>query len=434
MLRTGFARLDVTPPLGLSLAGYFEDRRADGILDPIQLNAVALSHGEDTLLMIAADLISMDAAQSEKIRTLIAKESGIPADAVAINCLHQHTTIRVGAGLFGVRDGAYLEVLYRKFADVARLALADLRETRMELGECPTAEPLSFIRRFRMKDGTVATNPYGRVAEIDHPVGEADNIVRLLRFRREGGKDIALVQFCTHPDVIGGTKFSADWPGFVRRYVENDLADVQCVLFNGAQGDTNHIDPYHIQKWREDRLGFSDRMGRVIADAVCALWEKTAPCAVDGLTFAAAEVAVKTRTDGEERYEEMKAFYAAYEAGTLGRRANIAELGEARRIMGIRTAPIYSYVTLTVFGIGDVLFVGFGGEPFTEYMHRLRREVPCAMLLTGCNTNGSVGYLPTKAAFEEGGYESRGTAFVPELEELVIAKALELIQEVRPKA
>ena len=431
MLRIGFARLDVTPPLGLSLAGYFEDRKADGILDPIQLNAVAISCGEDTLLMIAADLISMDGAQSKKIRALIEKECGIPADHIAINCLHQHTTIRVGAGLFGVRDGAYLEVLYRKFADVARLSLADLREARMESGEKQASEPLSFIRRFRMKDGSVATNPYGRVAEIDHPVGEADNTVRLLRFRREGGKDIALVQFCTHPDVIGGTNFSADWPGFVRRYVENDLANAHCVLFNGAQGDTNHIDPYHIQKWRDDRYGFSAHMGRVIADAVLSLWDHTDPCAVERLTAATAEVAVKTRTDGEERYEEMKAFYAAYEAGTLGRKANIAELGEARRIMGIRTAPIYNYVHLTVFGIGDVLFVGFGGEPFTEYMHRLRREAPCKMLLTGCNTNGSVGYLPTKAAFEEGGYESRGTAFVPELEELVISKALQMCRNLQ---
>lgn len=429
MLKAGFARLDVTPPLGTSLAGYFEDRKSDGILDPIQLNAVAVEAAGETVLLIAADLISMDATNALQIRRLIETELGIPAAHIAINCLHQHTTLRVGAGLFGVRDGSYLEVLHRKFADLARLALADLGEARLELSEAEVAKQLSFIRRYRMKDGSVVTNPFSRVAQIDHPIGTPDNTVRLLRFFREGGKDIALVNFCTHPDVIGGTKFSADWPGFARRYVEKDLENVHCVLFNGFQGDTNHIDPYDLQTWRNDRYGFSAHMGRVIADAVRSIFDKTAPCKADRVCGRVAEVLVKTRTDGEERYDEMVAFYKAYEEGKLDRKPGIAELGEARRIIAIRTDPIYRPVTVTAIGIGDVLFVGIGGEPFTEYAHRLRRELPCKMLLTGCNTNGAVGYLPTKAAFDEGGYEGRGTAFVPELEELVIGKAKEMIEE-----
>lgn len=431
MMKAGFARLDVTPPLGLSLAGYFEDRKSDGILDPIELNAVAITAANDTVLLIAADLISMDAEHALAIRQLIEAELGIPAHHIAINCLHQHTTVRIGAGLFGVRKGDYLGVLYRKFVDVAKLALADLQEAVLGLAECETAEPLSFIRRFLMKDGSIQTNPYGRAAEIDRPIGTPDNTVRLLRFVREGSKDIALVQFCTHPDVIGGTKFSADWPGFARRFVERDLENLHCALFNGTQGDTNHIDPYDLKKWKSDRYGFSARMGRMIADAVKQIFDKTTPCAVDRVCGRVENVLIKTRTDGEERYDEMVAFYKAYEEGTLGRKASIAELGEARRIMAIRTDPIYRSVTVTAIGIGEVLFVGFGGEPFTEYAHRLRRELDCKMLLTGCNTNGAVGYLPTTAAFAEGGYEGRGTAFVPELEEIVIKKAKEMIAELK---
>ena len=35
-------------------------------------------------------------------------------------------------------------------------------------------------------------------------------------FRRTGAPDIAIVNFGVHPDTIGGTKYSADWPGVVR--------------------------------------------------------------------------------------------------------------------------------------------------------------------------------------------------------------------------
>ena len=48
MLQAGFARVDVTPPLGNPLAGYFNRREADGVLDPIELNALAVSDGENT--------------------------------------------------------------------------------------------------------------------------------------------------------------------------------------------------------------------------------------------------------------------------------------------------------------------------------------------------------------------------------------------------
>ncbi len=36
--RAGFARVDITPPLGIQMVGYFHkiyDRRADGIMDPL---------------------------------------------------------------------------------------------------------------------------------------------------------------------------------------------------------------------------------------------------------------------------------------------------------------------------------------------------------------------------------------------------------------
>ena len=427
MLKAGFARLDVTQPLGVSLAGDFTDRKADGILDPIELNAVAVANEESTVLLIAADLISMDADNAQRIRELIAAECGVASDHIAINCLHQHTTVRVGAGLFGIRSGSYLEVLRRKFADVAKLALADMREATLGRAEKKTARPISFIRRYRMKDGTVMTNPSRRFPEkIDHPIGEADNTVRLLRFFRAEGGDIALVNFATHPDVISGTKFSADWPGFTRRYLEKDLDGVHCVLTNGFQGDTNHLDP-NVPSI-EDRYAFSAAMGREIADTALAIWGETLPCTGERIYGKFLTVYNKTRTDGEERYEEMKAFYEAYEAGKLDYKPGITELGEARRIINIRTAPVYHAVSTTVLGIGDVCFVGLGGEPFTDYSHELRRALPDKFILTGCNTNGSIGYLPGRHAYEEGGYEARGTALSANLQDQLTEAVLGMIQ------
>ena len=57
MLKAGFARLDMTPPLGSPMAGYFEYREAEGILDPLELNALAVSDGENTVVIVTADIL-----------------------------------------------------------------------------------------------------------------------------------------------------------------------------------------------------------------------------------------------------------------------------------------------------------------------------------------------------------------------------------------
>ena len=41
-LSAGFARVNVTPMMGIGLVGYYKPRYADGILDDLEINAIAL--------------------------------------------------------------------------------------------------------------------------------------------------------------------------------------------------------------------------------------------------------------------------------------------------------------------------------------------------------------------------------------------------------
>ena len=55
-LKAGFSRVDVTPMLGIGIAGYYVPRFADGVLDPLQINALALSCGEEKSMLGGATL------------------------------------------------------------------------------------------------------------------------------------------------------------------------------------------------------------------------------------------------------------------------------------------------------------------------------------------------------------------------------------------
>lgn len=435
MLKAGFAKVDVTPPLGSPVAGYYRERYADGILDPIELVALAVNDGENTAVIITADFLGMWEKWATEIRNLISERCSIPAEHVYIACLHQHTSVRIGKnphlyneyGYGDFVDSAYYDVLYRKFADAAQMAIADMCDAEMSVAQKETAEELSFIRRFKMKTGETKTNPKRTdVDKIDRPLGEADNTVRLVRFKREGAKDIALVNFSTHPDVIGGNKFTADWPGFVRRMTEKDIPDTNCILLNGAQGDTNHVNRF-VPPTELKGYEFSEHMARVITDVVVEIWDKTEEREGSKVTGQVQMKYIPTNTSRMDEVEECRRLKKAHAEGA-DILHSMAERADVFRVANLLNQSLFQQVVVSLIGIGDVALVGFGGEPFTQYAADARAAAPDKFVICSCCTNGYSGYFPTKEAFAEGGYEGKSTNFTVGLADTLNQTVKEMLE------
>ncbi len=431
-MKAGFARVDMTPPLGTPLAGYYEQRLAQGVRDPLSLNALALSDGDSTVVIVTADVLGIRRTYADEIRVGIAARTGLPVDHVMIMALHQHTSMRIADAWerSALTDKVYARMLYRKFADAAQMAIDDMSDAAISFAIGETAEKIAFIRRYRMKDGSVRTNPGKHRDEVLHPIGEADNNVRLVRFVREGKNDIALVNFSTHPDTMGGKMISADWPGFVRRFVEEDHSHTHCICINGAQGDSNHIDP-----WREEKQsGYfrAEHMGRVIADTAGKLWDATTPAAEGKLYSAARLVWNFTNKKGSEYYDECAALYYAHWRGEEHPKqtAHGYDIGECERIVKLRErGMIFQCVPVNVISLGDIALVGFGGEPFMHYAQLAREQAPDKFVICACCANAYEDYLPTDSAFDEGGYEATSTAFTKGLEADCIKAVAQMFSE-----
>ena len=424
--------MDITLPLGTGLAGYFAPRPAKGVFDPLSLNAIALSDGIQTALLITVDALGIRESFCKEIKALIEERTGVASDHIIINALHQHTSfvLRPKGGTCALQDSAYIDVLYRKFADVSKMAIDDMSDAELSVGIAPATERLSFIRRYRMKDGQVKTNPGSSWVDIIEPAGKADNDVRLLLFKREEKKDIALVNFCTHPDVVARSYISADWPGFVRRFVEEDHVDAHCILVNGFQGDVNHIDFQIEPEKRGKGYEHSKHMGRVIADTVNALWNVGKKRENTDVRAAQTVVYNRSRTDGVEDYELCRAIYDEYQKTlVIPDDAPIKNLAYLRRVADLRTDPIWRSIPVSAIVVGDLAFVGLGGEPFTHYAEAIRNGAADKLVISVTCANGFEGYLPTKEAFSEGGYEATASPFTPELESQCVNAAVELLKK-----
>ena len=240
--KAGFSRVNVTPSVNTPIIGYYVERRVEGVLDELEVNAVCFETESGSAIIMSVDNCAIGESRITPIRERISELTGIPAEAVFIAATHTHTG--PGASLtFGEKEEIlkeYWKRLADKCVDAAYLAYRDLKPAKLGYG-IGEAKNVAFIRRFRMKDGSIMTNPGVNNPDILEPLETVDERVGVLRIDREGAETIVILNFGNHPDTVGGSLISADWPGFARKFVEKSIDNTKCVFFNGAQGDVNHV-------------------------------------------------------------------------------------------------------------------------------------------------------------------------------------------------
>lgn len=423
-MRVGFARLEITPPLGTDMAGTFHFRPVSGIITPIYVNAIVFEDEGQKAVLITLDLEGMVRANCNYLREYIAEKNAIDPESILIHCTHNHLGPKNGCFDDPSKCSAYDQVMIAKISDAVTFAFEDLEtsgEAKAYIARS-TAEGLSFVRTYLMTDGEIASNPpKERFDEIVKPIGEPDDSVQLLKITREGAADIAVVNFQTHPDVIGGSKTCYDWPGFVREYLEKVMEDmaegkgVHAVCINGAQGETNNRDINHLN---HSGLDHSRHMARVISGKVMGIYLYTEPINFSGICYRQAPVPAKTSKTTPAEIEMAKKVMEINAAG--GYLAGIRALEEgtidfgieiANKFIRLEHAPEEMNLYVSALSVGDVLFVGFPGEPFTEVGRQTKSNSPYAMTMIACCGNGKEGYFPTENIYKLGGYEANTANF-----------------------
>ena len=97
VFQAGFSRVNVTPPLGITINGYFMDRFAEGVLDELEANAVALSCGGARAVVIALDNCEIDQPTMDRFRARIAADCRLDREAILIHTTHTHVAPFVGS-------------------------------------------------------------------------------------------------------------------------------------------------------------------------------------------------------------------------------------------------------------------------------------------------------------------------------------------------
>ena len=444
-LKVGYARVDITPPMGVNISGYYKVRIADGVLDELEACAVAVGDGNNTAILMTIDHCGLNKVFLNEWRANIAAATGVSAEAIFIHTTHTHTGPMLIKNHSNPLTAQYEAFLATRVVDVARFALADMKRAKMGIG-VGEAKNVAFIRRYRMKDGTAKTNPGVNNPDIVAPIGITDESVHVVRFDRDGAESVVLANFANHPDVVGGNKISADWPGMTRRFVEKAIENTKCIFFNGAQGDVNHVNVHPKAGDFNDMFndfdgcsrgyGHARHIARVVTGAIMSVYDKVEYLENSEVKFAQKIVEIPSnKPDPKDlplahKYNDLhnagKDNEIPYEAMML-----TTVVAEAARMVRLENAPDTFPMLFSTVAIGDVAMFGIPGEPFNGVGRGLKAAPGWKMVIPCCLTNASEGYFPMMDSYDEGGYEARSSSFKAGVAERIIEEGKEILASLR---
>lgn len=447
--KVGYASVNINPELGIGIFGYYVPRFAEGILDDITANALALECNGRRLFMISVDTCTIPSSILAKMAERVEEKTGIPAENVYICATHTHTapllfqTAMFDADMEPVMK--YREFLIEKVAEVCVLALADLAPARMGYAVGRGPDRIAYVRRYKMKDGSTMTCPPINDPNIDHALGELDMRVNVLRFDREGKESIVVLNFGLHADTVNGSLISADWPGWARKTLRDALG-VNTIVFAGAEGDvgsTNvHPGPGDMN---DTEISFDNEMkspgmarfvGRALAGTVLTVYDKVAYTDVDDIAIFRKSIQVPSNRPNPEDMPRAKEYKRLHDSGrddlipyTAMELTTV--VAEAVRMCRLENGPDLFTLNLTGLKIGNVAFVGIPGEPFTDIGVEIKKKEGWDLIFPTALTGGDGGYYPMRSAYDEGGYEARSSVYKAGVAELIIEGAHALLDDMK---
>jgi hypothetical protein len=269
-----------------------------------------------------------------------------------------------------------------------------------------------------------------------------------------------LYSYTCHPVTLreNNLLISADYPGVASRLIEQTFPGVVALFANGCCGDQ---DPLHTFWGSFERTEQAGRMvgGEVIQILARLLahagFEREPSLAVAAQRFPVPVMALPDRAGAEALVQTQERFLAEVRARQTQSEATLFPRNEpfhsmiserypteglaefylnwARHIQSLverGTPPPVSYAEVQVMRIGPLVVVGLPGEIFVELGTQIKAALAASPVLVCGYTNGNVGYVPTRAAYDEGGYEvvpaqrARALPIAPEAGERMVETAI----------
>lgn len=441
----GFADVVITPNEPMPLGGYgaTSHRKHEKVLEDIHAIGTAMTDAQgNTVLILTTDTTRAYFEAIPEARRMISEATGLPVEQIMITATHTHS----GPDLTNTAEEAvqrYIPQVQNWLVQCAQEALADRKPARIFVGDVE-ATGLNFVKHYYNVTADGEKHFFGDnfgkhvMDETTRHTTEADPTMHLIRFVREGGKDVVLANWRAHPQLTGGSKIknlSADYPAPFRQILGAQL-NCHVQFLQGASGNINPKSRIPGEQYSLDhnvfgaRLayfavkGLENNMTEVPAGMIRSkkvMLRGIADHTMDHLRKEGAEVWKYFATTGDrEGTAEMcrkYGFNSVYHAGSVASKA---------------AGPEYVDLELYAVAVGEHLaFVTAPNELFDTNSVYTEEHSPFDMTFTCGYANGHWFYIPSRYGYEYKCYEANVSRFLAGTGEQVSETFLQMLGELK---
>jgi hypothetical protein len=432
LLKAGFAERDITPDIGMQMAGDYVPAFVKGFHDRCKVRAAVFDDGRKPVALVGLDTLVAPESVVKSAREQIHARCGIAPDAVMIGAAHNHSSGPVavvqpheydGASEFvqhiayvdsSVADQGYLDEVAKQIAN----AVCEAYENRIEAC-CGSAtgveDKVAFSRRFLMKNGLTYTHPGLSNPDIVKASGPIDPQVSVLGvWTREGRFLGCVVNYTCHATTNPGSglEASANWIYYMERVIRGSMgAEVPVVFLQGAAGNVTQVDNLSRYNFPQNTPWAEFVGGCVGAEAVKTLLT-VVPGAMGPLESRSTVLHIPRRVPSAEHVRKA---YEIVKRGKPGG-AVTAEWVFAKETILLdykcKKSPIVP-VEIQAIQIGPTVFVSNPAELFCQAGLDIKAASSFPHTCVVSYANGAVGYVPMADDFgpHGGGYETHLTSY-----------------------
>lgn len=416
--------IDATPPIGSQLTydpmvnNWDLGLRAKGI--------VILGAGQP-IVMCSVDWIGISNESQDEFKRVMASAAGTIPSRVVVHTIHQHDapTSDLGAEVImkksglapGAFEGSYTrDLIDRLGKGITKSLLLAAPITHIGTGQAEVFK-VSSNRRILGDDGKVkATRTSATKDSLVRaaPEGLIDPMVSLVSFWNNNKPLAVLSYYASHPQSYYRTGVAnPDFPGISRFMRQLAVPDALHIHFNGAGG--NITAGKYNDGAKENRLLLAERL----ADGMKRAWDltKREPISPESIEWNVEPVKLIPAAGIEKLETGLKTETSVFIAN------NISKLVWLRRLQAGKKIDVS---TLT---LGRARILHLPGEPFVEYQLAAKSLRPDLFVAVAGYGEYGVGYIGTKVAYGQGGYETGQASGVTEDAEEILMKAIRKLLE-----
>lgn len=396
-LMLGVSRRDITPEIGGNLMGYNPNIYSEKVNDNLTATAFVFEYGKTKAAMVSITLCVIGGDICDTLRKQISDTCGIPFENILLSAIHTHSgPITAQMSGWGDLDVKYCDEIFMPgVIEAVKEANANLAQVEMGFS---TGNSYVGCNRRELDENNEVVLGQNTWAPFNPKM-------TVISFRNSDKEVVAnMIHYGCHATAAGSNhEVSRDWPGVMTDRLEAESGAITA-FFPGPEGD---VGP-RLSNGRTTGKGdikYVMEIGAVAGYDAVNIYNQITQ--YSNAPLCCAERKLQLKLSQRVPYEYAKEQYERVKNETINHLGQEREYFEKviKSYENGYQEKEYQEVQQIAIKIGDIAFIGFEYELFSEIGMRIDKMSSIGHVLSLACTNGTAGYFPTEDQLCRGGYE-----------------------------